>query len=556
MQDSLRYSFEYTRSDLIFGIVTVVLFLLSIILIVVYFLKGNKKINHDKLRKIINVKFHTNSFLKYNNPIKSSYNSSSNNHQYNLTGTNEKVEIKQKTIIRVSDNTSYSESITQNPHKPKVIIPINPVTTFIEVKPEEQKTIKFIGYTPNTLFETIYSKFYPQVIMPLSKSVIKFPRKGRSTAKGFTEDYFHKFLLTHFKSQFQIFNDRFVLVKSNQNPYEPDFTLIDEKDGLNLFLDIEIDEPYDGYKRNAIHYIGFDDNRNEFFKHRGWLTIRFAEIQIFKKPENCCRYIYEVIQSVNPKVKIPSGLEGCNSVEKIPQWTKEQAEIWEKEKYRESYLGIDSFGIQNRNEIFGRLNETEIGLQIEQKVTPATQKNLKISIINQAIETNQYISCKYSEDKFHTIVKPIRIVKNILRGFCYVKNKERSFNINKLNELIIRDVPFQIRVNGEAGIDRIKEVMNDAITNHKVVRMKYTRRGWTNYRVDRESGELIIDDKIEAEESIRTICNIDMALDVLDDKQISKYRLDENHITAYCHKREEERTFRFDRINELEILNI
>ena len=28
------------------------------------------------------------------------------------------------------------------------------------------------------------------------------------------------------------------------------------------------------------------------------------------------------------------------------------------------------------------------------------------------------------------------------------------------------------------------------------------------------------------------------------------------HITAYCHKRHEQRTFKFERINELEILNI
>jgi predicted DNA-binding transcriptional regulator YafY len=37
---------------------------------------------------------------------------------------------------------------------------------------------------------------------------------------------------------------------------------------------------------------------------------------------------------------------------------------------------------------------------------------------------------------------------------------------------------------------------------------------------------------------------------------IELYRLNSSYITAYCNKRDEQRTFRFDRIGEIEILDI
>lgn len=85
--------------------------------------------------------------------------------------------------------------------------------------------------------------------------------------------------------------------------------------------------------------------------------------------------------------------------------------------------------------------------------------------------------------------------------------------------------------------------------------MKYTRTGWTNMFVDKETGELLLN-RIDAEESIRTINNVQLAIEVLSQDQINTYNLNSNYITAYCNKREEQRTFRFDRIGEIEILDL
>ena len=69
------------------------------------------------------------------------------------------------------------------------------------------------------------------------------------------------------------------------------------------------------------------------------------------------------------------------------------------------------------------------------------------------------------------------------------------------------------------------------------------------------TGELITD-KVDAEESVRTISNVQLSVNVLDREHIEAYNHDSNYITAYCNKREEKRTFRFDRIGEIEILDI
>jgi hypothetical protein len=61
---------------------------------------------------------------------------------------------------------------------------------------------------------------------------------------------------------------------------------------------------------------------------------------------------------------------------------------------------------------------------------------------------------------------------------------------------------------------------------------------------------------IDAEESGSTISNVQLAINTRDQEEILKYNFNENYITACCHKREDQRTFKFDRISEIAILNI
>jgi hypothetical protein len=468
----------------------------------------------------------------------------------------EKAEQERKNKEQESIAKEKQEGInTEQKQSYKIIIPKNPKTTFVQAKEEEQNKIKFIGYEPSIKFEQLEPYNYPMVFMPKPRSVIKFPRKGKQGLKGYTEDLFKQNILDHFKNVFQIFDDRFVLYKSNQNPFEPDFALVDEKNDLNLFIDIEIDEPYDGISRQPIHYVDFDKQRNSFFKNRGWIVIRFAEYQIFKETISCCKFISDVVKSVNPNFIISDKLLKVNNVVLIQQWTKEQATNWAFEKYREEYLGIDKFIKQEHEIILGNLNETEIGKEIEKLVDEEQVDNLEFrkNLILRAIRYNNFISCRISSN--YTVLKPIRIKNTYLVCFCYLKNSEVSYEINQINDIVLRDKPFVFRINGQVGPTEIKTFILKYIGSKNPIRIKYTKSAFRLLTVDEETGEIILSDVDR--DSLRTITGFDLLSKLISQEKINQYNMnDSDYIAGFCHLRNEIRNFRFDRINELEILNI
>jgi hypothetical protein len=206
----------------------------------------------------------------------------------------------------------------------------------------DKRAIKYIGYNPNNHFR---KDCFPFVSMPQPNSIIKFPRKGKIGQRGYTEPRFEEHLKTYFFRQrnMQFFIDRFLIVSDRTKPFEPDFVLIEEKENLNLFIDIEIDEPYDGVGRFATHFKGQDNYRNQYFNDRGWIVIRFSEKQVHQNPKGCCRHIADVIKSVNSNLLIPTELQNSPTVQEELFWTKAQAEKWAKENYREKYLGDVTF---------------------------------------------------------------------------------------------------------------------------------------------------------------------------------------------------------------------
>jgi len=442
------------------------------------------------------------------------------------------------------------------------------ITLIEEEEEEEHSKEKYIGYNPINIFTQTEPLNYPYVLMPKPICVIKFPRKGRTGRKGYKEEDFKTYIERYFRNSFQVFDDRFILTKNSKTPFEPDFTLIDEKDGINIFIDIEIDEPYEGLsdikKRKATHYQYSDNNRNNAFKNRGWVVIRFAEIQVHHEPNSCCCFIADVIKSINSKFQIPDSLLESNKVTPVKQWTKTEAEQWSIEKYRENYLGIESFGITQEKQVT-IIEEIELGDKIEEKVQdeieshlnqPAKQisTNYKLEQIYSAINSNKYLSFKYQG--IQTITKPIKASDTELIAFCYIKNCQKIFYIYEMSNVILKDNYFTLRVACPViGLDSVTSVVNTAIDYQKHIRMKYTRASWTNMFVDPETGELLLD-KIEAEESIRTINNVQLSINSLTKEHIELYRLNSSYITAYCNKRDEQRTFRFDRIGEIEILDL
>ena len=153
--------------------------------------------------------------------------------------------------------------------------------------------------------------------------------------KGRYENFFFNYLNQFFLNRIKV-NTCFGYSNS---PYEPDFVFFDEE--TNLHIDIEIDEPYIYSSKEPIHYIGVDDNRNNYFVSNNWIVIRFAEEQIVKTPIECCKVIAGVISTILKDDIYLKPLSHVKDLDSIPQWSFDKASLLAKSDFRESYKILD-----------------------------------------------------------------------------------------------------------------------------------------------------------------------------------------------------------------------
>jgi hypothetical protein len=120
--------------------------------------------------------------------------------------------------------------------------------------------------------------------------------------------------------------------------YTPDFAYIDAF--LNLYIDIEIDEPYDFKTNKPTHFVSSATQRarNKHFQQRGWLVIRFSEEQVVRWPDSCCKTVAETIAEVTNAPLILKQFDGVVDLKPMPQWTEHEASEMAKNSYREQYL--------------------------------------------------------------------------------------------------------------------------------------------------------------------------------------------------------------------------
>lgn len=206
---------------------------------------------------------------------------------------------------------------------------------------EEQTDDLRILFNPNCHFTQKEQYLYPIVKMPKPNAILKLPREGRTNQKGYKEnDFFNQF-----KQQItdiELTNNVHMVIPNFNKPYEPDIVLFDKN--LNLFIDIEVDEPYDGYYRYPTHYINPEDEvkqdniRDMFFTESGWIVIRFTEKQVHCQPFHCIDYIKNVLHSLYDRSFVSD-----TTCKRENQWVYNQCIQWQKAYYREKYLGIERF---------------------------------------------------------------------------------------------------------------------------------------------------------------------------------------------------------------------
>jgi hypothetical protein len=211
---------------------------------------------------------------------------------------------------------------------------------YIVSTPNSEQTDELkINFFPNNFFEQEIPYSYPVVKMPQQDAFLKLPRIGRALGKGFKEDAFLR-AIRQSKTDISIADDFHLAIPFFNRPYEPDIVLFDKE--LNLYIDIEIDEPYDGYYRFPTHELEKDDTRDLFFTESGWVVIRFTEKQIHLQEQECVTFILDVLNSIRSY-----SLDNTSNCLIEEQWSYSQAIRWEKEHYREKYLDINRFNKHN-----------------------------------------------------------------------------------------------------------------------------------------------------------------------------------------------------------------
>jgi len=268
------------------------------------------------------------------------------------------------------NDTAFTPSKSTNA-KQEIIVSKTPFTISITGRIDEEEINKRrkVNYEPITKYKQHVIQTFPIVLMPANKTEIKPPVNGKSCNKGMTEESFCRdFLIKYFKNQ--VFDSLSLFIGST--PYEPDLAFIDLTSGKNIFIDIEIDEPYDGVTRNPTHYLTTqggtaDDKRNKGFTDRGWMVIRFAEEQIVSYPNECVKFIGEVIKSVNPSF-LSTCLDFPSSLKSISMWTEAEARAFAAAKKREKYLGKSEFFASGGTRD-SKIKDSTLGKEIEEKIS-------------------------------------------------------------------------------------------------------------------------------------------------------------------------------------------
>jgi hypothetical protein len=265
---------------------------------------------------------------------------------------------------------------------PQSTIPLEPRTTkkypqqsprakqqIISSPNSEQTDDLKIKFFPNNFFEQDTPYSYPVVKMPQPDSFLKLPRTGRAQGKGYKEDEFLK-ALKEAKLDILIADDVHLTIPFFNRPYEPDIVLFDKD--LNLYIDIEIDEPYDGYYRFPTHEVEKDETRDLFFTESGWVVIRFTEKQIHQQEQACVAFISDVLNSIRSY-----SLEITSDCEMEEQWSYSKAIRWEKEHYREKYLDINRFNKRTY------LNEISVAIDEFEGIESNLNRTKKIKTVSQ-----------------------------------------------------------------------------------------------------------------------------------------------------------------------------
>ncbi|MBN3950119.1 MAG: DUF559 domain-containing protein [Nostoc sp. NMS7] len=256
---------------------------------------------------------------------------------------------------------------------------------------------------------------FKEVLTVLSQTIPHDGNNLQPPIEGQNEKFFKEYLNQHFSQN--IYKNLQLIIPNYEYPYTPDFAYIDQ--GLKLYIDIELDEPYVYHTGAPTHYLGAwkDNKRNNFFNKKGWVVVRFSEEQVICYPHSCCKTIAQVIAQIIGDTSTLNQFDNISDLEQQRQWTEQEAVEMAANKKRDNYLCQNN--ISNSNPVILMTSLIKTKQQVSQPLPPnnitltRTQSrgaararhralNLSISPPTKNTTLSSLVSCPYCSAKVKT----------------------------------------------------------------------------------------------------------------------------------------------------------
>lgn len=350
-------------------------------------------------------------------------------------------------------------------------------------------------------------------------------------------------------------NVKFPILNRNYS-YRPDFCLYWKK--KNLYIDIEIDEPYDIVNRKPIHYQGNGDNlRDRYFIRNGWCVIRFAEQQVKENIEGVINYVRRVLRWLTDEKEIKIQKD---TLVPIDRWSYEEATTMSSNNVREHYLDLPDYVQTTANVLQEATQEFFAFVKPDEDILP----EIALSSPNESKWENIIDDIKQSKCEYCILTRTngyqwVYICNSLqiqsINGVRQILGKsplgiELHFPLNEIDKLaplkeLFSDVHWKSKSSMSLeDLIPLKEILFDAIANGKPIWIAYNSnnsgygtRFLSNIASDRTTDYLAP--------------HIGLGL-------CAKYNMQQtlSHFYAYCSYRKEFRCFAADcRIEELRVLN-
>ncbi|MBO3460253.1 endonuclease domain-containing protein [Aetokthonos hydrillicola Thurmond2011] len=179
------------------------------------------------------------------------------------------------------------------------------------------------------------AEYRSKKLLKVLRQTIPHDGNGSTARTNPIEIRFINFVSQYFSGK--VYKGLFLVIPGFRYRYTPDITYIDQE--LNLYIDIEIDEPYVFRTGRPTHFLeaSKDNRRNNFFIKRNWSIIRFSEEQVICHPHSCCKTIAYVISEITDNWSLLEPFANIPDLQPQPQWTREQAIQMAQRRERTKY---------------------------------------------------------------------------------------------------------------------------------------------------------------------------------------------------------------------------